>query len=572
MKKTTRFLVPLLLVIVIFASIFWYLFDYDRAFTRDTLLSQARFNDLHGNSRLSSWFYNLAYSFSNHDENVAVELANQYKDQGNFTKAEYTLTVAINNEPSAELYENLCKTFVQQNKLLDAVKMLENIPDSAIKAELDAARPAAPVADHAAGFYSKYMDIHLYAAPDTTIYYTTDGTYPSTQGPSYAGPITLPAGETTLYAITVDKNGLVSPLTVLGYTVTGVIEEVTFVDPAMEAAIREAIGARESRTIYTNDLWPITEFTVPAEAASYEDLALLPYLLKLTIQDQAMPSLAPLATLTGLTTLDLSGTSFPVDDLSILATLPYLASLNLSNCDISTIAGLEGAPSLSLLDLSNNTVRNLEVLEPMTNLTELYLQHNAVRELTSLTGLSKLSKLNVSYNALTSLKPLSSCAALTWLEADNNQLETLEGVNLLGNLIHLSANSNALTGVSILSGSTGLEYLSISHNQVADITSLSGLTKLTSFNFSNNQVEALPDWPRECALTTIDGSNNAIASLDVLRKMESLTHVYMDYNKITNIDALADNYCLVQVNVFGNEIEDVSKLRDHDIIVNYDPT
>lgn len=572
MKKTTRFLVPLLLVIVIFAAVFWYLFDYDRAFTRDTLLAQARFNDEHGNSRLSSWFYNLAYSFSNHDENVAVELANQYKAQGNFTKAEYTLTVAINNEPSAELYENLCKTFVQQDKLLDAVKMLENIPDSTIKSELDAARPEAPVADQAAGYYSKYMDIHLYADPDTTIFYTTDGTYPSTQGPSYAGPISLPAGETTLYAITVDKNGLVSPVTVLSYTITGVIEEVSFADAAMETAIREAIGARENRTLYTNDLWGITEFTVPEGVQSYEDLALLPYLLKLTIQNQDMPSLAPLAQLSSLTTVDLSGTSFPVDDLSVLATLPYLASLNLSGCGISTIAGLEGAPSLSHLDLSNNTVRNLEVLEPMTGLTELSLQHNAVNDLGSIAVLSKLTKLDISYNAVTSLKPLSSCTNLTWLEASNNQLTDLDGVNALEKLTHLSVDSNAITSVYPLSGNVALEYLSIASNDISDISALDGLTQMTSFNFSNNKVETLPAWPEGSALTTIDGSYNAVTNLDVLRNMESLTHVYMDYNKITSVDILADNYRLVQVNVFGNEIEDVSKLREHDIIVNYDPT
>ena len=39
MKKATRFLVSLLLGLLILASIFWYLFIYDRAFTRDTLLS-----------------------------------------------------------------------------------------------------------------------------------------------------------------------------------------------------------------------------------------------------------------------------------------------------------------------------------------------------------------------------------------------------------------------------------------------------------------------------------------------------------------------------------------------------
>ena len=64
MKKFIRVLVPLLLAVLIIASIGWYLFTYDRGFTRDFLLTQARYNDLHGNSRLSSWFYDLAYNFS----------------------------------------------------------------------------------------------------------------------------------------------------------------------------------------------------------------------------------------------------------------------------------------------------------------------------------------------------------------------------------------------------------------------------------------------------------------------------------------------------------------------------
>ena len=45
MKKLIHFLVPLLLVILVIASIGWYLFVYDRAFTRDILLQQARNND-----------------------------------------------------------------------------------------------------------------------------------------------------------------------------------------------------------------------------------------------------------------------------------------------------------------------------------------------------------------------------------------------------------------------------------------------------------------------------------------------------------------------------------------------
>ena len=572
MKKLTRFLVPLMLGLLIVASCIWYLFIYDREFTRDTLLGQARFQDLHGNSRLSSWFYDAAYNFSGHDENVAIELANQYKQSGNYTKAEYTLTEAINDGATVELYTALCKAYVEQDKLLDAVNLLDKLSDPVIKSELDALRPAAPSSDYDAGYYSQYMDIYL-ESDGKYIFYSTDGTYPSIAGPHYNGAISLPAGETTVYAIAVGEDGLVSPVTVLGYTITGVIEEVVFTDPAMEAAIRELIGADEDDKVYTNELWEITEFTAPEGVKTFADLTLLPYLTKLTIQEQTIDTLSHLSNLGKLVILDLSGSKFPVDDLSVLATLPSLSSLTLANCSLSTIEGLEGAKNLTYLDLGNNTIRNLDVLSTMTALAELDLQHNAVTDLSALSGLEKLVKLNVSYNALTSLSSLSNCVRLLHLEADNNQLTNLSGVNKLTLLNYLSVDYNDLTDVSSLAGNVELTNLSIASNNIADISALKTLTKLEVFDFSSNlQITALPDWPEGCVLKTIDGSYNALTSIDVLKSMQSLTHVYMDYNQLTNIDALADCYCLVQVNVYGNAIPDVSALRDHDIIVNYDPT
>lgn len=571
MKKATRILVSALLMLLIVVSIVWYLFVYDRAFTRDSLLGQARFQDLHGNSRLSSWFYDLAYDFSGHDENVAIELANQYKKTGNYTKAEVTLTKAINSEPTTELYCALCQVFVQQDKLLDAVNLLDNIPNAAIQAEIDALRPSAPAGDHDPGYYSQYIDVQLTSSADT-IYYTTDGDYPTTAGPVYSDFITLPAGETSIYAIGVNSDGLVSPLTVLGYTVTGVIEEVTFVDSAMESAIRELIGVSADAVVYTNQLWSVKEFTVPETASTFSDLALMPYLEELTIQDHTLDSLSSLATLTKLATLDLSGCRFPSEDLAVLASLPALTSLTLSDCSLSTISSLAGANSLTYLDLSNNTVRNLEALTPMSDLAELFLQHNAVTDLSALSGLANLEKLNLSFNAVTDLSPLALCARLSWLDVSNNQLNSLYGVTSLPMLTYLSLEYNSLTDVSDLAGCTGLTSLNIGSNSITDISALSTLTKLEYFNFSSNQIEALPDWPDGCALQIIDGSYNALSSIDMLQKMQSLTYVYMDYNLLTNIDALADSYCLVQVNVFGNQISDVSALREHDIIVNYDPT
>ena len=572
MKKATRFLVSLMLGLLIFASVFWYLFIYDRDFTRDTLLSQARFQALHGNSRLSSWFYDAAYSFSGHDENVAIELANQYKKVGNYTKAELTLTTSIHDQPTVELYTALSKVYVEQDKLLDAVQMLGSISNPAIAQEIDALRPTAPEADQEPGFFSQYIDVHLSSNADT-VYYTTDGTYPSVEGSVYDGGISLPAGETKVCAIAVNKDGLVSPVTTLDYTVTGVIEKVKFTDAAMEAAMRELIHVSSTSTVYTDALWGITEFTAPEDVKDFSDLKYLPNLTKLNIREQNIPTLESLSPLSRLVVLDLTGSTFPAEDLQVLASLPSLSSLTMAECSLSTIAGLENAANLTYLDLHDNTLRNLDVLETMPSLAELDLQHNAVTDLGKLSGLDKLVKLNIGFNAVTTLAPLSSCTRLTWLNADNNQITTLDGVDKLTALTDFSVNNNKIVGVSQLAGLTALQNLGIASNSVSDITMLNGLTKLQSFDFSgNNAISELPDWPDGCALTTIDGSYNTLTSIDSLRNMQNLTHVYMDYNQITNIDALQDCYCLVQVNVFGNAIADVSALRSKDIIVNYDPT
>lgn len=571
MKKAAKFLMPIILGVLIVASIIWYLFVYDRAFTRDTLLNQARYQDLNGNSRLSSWFYDAAYFFSGHDENVAIELANQYKNDGNYTKAELTLTEAIRNAPTAELYTALSRAFVEQDKLLDAVKLLDSVPYPEIKAELDVLRPIAPVADYPAGYYSEYIHVNLESRAKY-IFYTMDGTYPSIQGLLHQDGLTLPSGQTLVTAIAVGEDGLVSSVAELDYTVTGVIEEVTFVDSAVETAIREAIGADSTELILTNQLWDITEFVAPENAKSFEDIAYLPNLTHLQIHDLEIGSLEFLSSLLKLETLSLAGSKFPVEDMAIIAALPSVKTLSLSNCNLSTIDFLEHAGSLTELDLSENTIRNLDVLKTIPTLKKLSLQHNAVNDLTILGELSDLEILNVSFNAVDTLKPLASCVQLRELVADNNQLSNMKGLENLSKLELLSVDYNAITNVDSLTKNEFLKNVSIASNQITDISALKKLSKLEILDFSGNQVAALPEWSEECPLQTIDGSYNALTSIDELSKLQSLTHVYMDYNLITDIDALESCFCLVQVNVYGNAIPDVDKLRERDIIVNYDPT
>lgn len=571
MKKVFKILIPILLSALILFSLFWYCFIYDRNFTRDMLLGQARYHSTDGNPKMASWFYDTAYELSDQDDSVAIELANQFKGAGNYTKAEYTLTNAIADGASAELYMALCKTYVQQDKLLDAVNMLDTIGDPAIKAELDALRPAAPVTDPEPGFYSEYIRVS-FRENEHKIYFNTLGEYPSTEDGAYSEDFQLPAGETVVRAVAISKDGLVSPLTTMTFTVGGVIEEVTFTDAAIDASIRQILSVDADRTLYSNMLWDILEFELPEGAMNLQDLAYLPYLEKLTIQDQTLDSVNFLASLSNLKELTLTDCRFSSDDLQIIAGLPALERLTLSDCGLSTVAGLENAQKLTYLDLSNNAIRNLTPLSSMVSLRALNLSHNALTSLNALSGLVNLESLDVSYNVLPSISPIAACQNLNTLLANNNQISDLNGLDALTGLTVLNVSKNSVSDVNTLSNCTALAELYIASNSISDISPLKSLINLEIFDFANNQVVNLPAWPNDSKLRSIDGSNNLVESLANLKNMHTLTHVFMDYNKLTSVDPIASCFNLVQVNVYGNEIENVDSLKEHDIIVNWDPT
>lgn len=571
MKNILRFVVAILLAVLLVASIGWYLFVFDRDFTRDMLLQQARFQDMHGSSRISAWFYNLAYAHSGNDEDVAIELANQYMDAGNYTKAEVTLSRAIHAGATANLYTALCRTYVAQDKLMDAVALLAGIPDETIRQELESRRPTAPEPDQKPGYYTQYIHVGL-SSTGSRLIYSTNGEYPSIMNPDYKEPIVLPAGETVIYCIAVGNDGLVSPLSILGYTVGGVIEPAVFMDANMETAVREALGSSSSEVLYTNHLWAIKEFTMPENVNSLEDLTLMPYLEKLTVKDKQLDSLTHLVNLTKLRDLDLSGCRFPIADLEVLSKLNSLERLTLADCSISTIAGLENAKKLQYLDLSFNTIRNLEPLSGMSDMKELYMSHNALVGLEVLGGLTNLERLDISYNSVTEMAPLATCMKLSWLNAENNLIYNCNGVAALPMLESLSLNYNKISEVGELSACLQLKELSISNNFIENLQPLSGLVNLEVFDVSYNTVYFLPEWPKDCALRIINCANNLVNTLDGLSGMPNLTYVSADYNQVQNIDKLANCPNLVQINIYGNKISDVTKLLEKDVIVNYDPT
>lgn len=574
MKRAMRILVPILLIFTILFSIGWYLFRYDPDFTRDFLVNQARRAEEKGNHSRATRLYELAYRHSGNDKDVAIELANQFCAIGNYTKAEYTLSHAIADGGSLDLYIALCQTYVKQDKLLDAVTMLDNVSDVTIKAQLDALRPAAPTADMNPGFYNNYISVSL-TGTDGTILATTDGQYPSCSTPYNLEPIVLPGGETVIQALTINDQGLVSPLTILGYTVAGVVEPVTLSDPAIDQAVRQHLQVSDAHVLYSNELWNITFFSVPAEATSLEDLRLMPYLQRLIIRGHSgFESLSPLESLSQLQELVISDCPLEPDDLTSIAKVPKLSVLDLSSCGLSNITPLSAATNLVRLDLHDNSIRDLTALQQMAELNWLDLSNNAVTAVDALGQLPKLSELYLSNNSITQIQALSGCTGLSVLDLTHNLLTTVSGLEKLPSLRTLYLANNQLTDITPLSSTPAIGDLNISNNQITDIRCLASLTNLVLLDFSYNQATELPMFASGHPLVSVKGTHNQITSLEPLAGLQQLNRVNMEQNVgIDSVTPLVDCPVLVEVNVFGTAVTDVSCLTDNNrnVIVKYSP-
>ena len=602
MKKALSIIIPILLSLAILFSCAWYLFVYDREFTRDMFLHSARFFENRGMQEASLMCYNLANTQSSDNDAVNIELAQQYCADGNYFQAEVTLNKAIAKKPSVSLYQALCRTYLEQDKLMDAVRLLDTGIDPSCQAEINKMRPEAPDADLEPGIYKKGQKLQVtLSSQKGALYINTNGEYPSITDaatnhfvaalkyiavnrrvPSSATATTtktytLQDGTNNIYALAIADNGFVSPLAIyeynLGRAKGGVVEEVIFVDVAVEAEIRKILNINDDRVLMSDALWEISEFTVPQGATNLEDLRHLLGLEKLTIENGPTGQLVHIEDLDALTEIVIKDTTVSSEELPIIGRLFSLEKLTIHNCSLSTTTGLEEAEKLIYLDLSKNAIRNISAISSMTSLQELNLQQNALIDLNALTDLTSLVKLDVSFNSITSLTGIGNWTELTELNVSNNKLIDLGNIGRLTGLNKLYASSNALASLSGISSCTRLTELDLSTNKLTTLSELEQINTIARLNVSHNEITELPTWSKDCSLVTIHASYNNITNVEPLSGLSHLNNVYLDYNpELSSVSSLAKCYLLIQVNLNGTKVTNVSALTDMDVIVQYDPT
>lgn len=159
-------------------------------------------------------------------------LSNVYLAKDDENEAEKVFQDAVERQPeNAEIY----RAFLV---LLENMKQTKKIPAVLDECEYDSVIEAlpeyycsAPAYSLNKNFYEEVQELAL-DSDGNTIYYTLDGSEPTTSGIKYSEPIQIGEGETTVNAVAVNKRGIPSLVLSRTYTVELPVEDAPAVKPS----------------------------------------------------------------------------------------------------------------------------------------------------------------------------------------------------------------------------------------------------------------------------------------------------------------------------------------------------
>lgn len=571
MNKVLRNILIAVLIIAILAAAFWYFFLHESYLPANLYSAYAAFLENSGRYEQAAKFYSKAMTVEPEQIEWALKAAAAYEKDVNYTKAEYSLVRSISANPEAlDLYLALSRIYIAQDKLLDAERLISACSNETIKEALSSMRPSAPVIQPEGGFTLEPTTFTL-SYNGGIAYYSLNEEYPSKEDPAYAEPVALDYGVTTVSALVVSEDGLVSPLVTAEFTVCGEITEVAFEDEAFDTMMRELLGKSRHGEILSTDLWTISELTIPAEIANLSDLHHFVGLKSLTLQSSTASDFSVLTSLPVLETLDLSGSALNQNAIDAIGSIATLTRLNISGCGVRSIDSLTALTGLAQLDASQNSLTDVSALAAMPSLQEVNLSGNQIASITPLAAATQLTVLDLSGNPIEALGAISANTSLTTLKLANCGISDLSPLENKVMLEILDLSENEITDVTPLQNCASLVDLDLSSNQLEDITAITGLLTLENLDVSSNLLKVSPQFPDGTALLTLNLSFNKLEEVDGLTKLHQVNYICLNDNRLTDISAIADLAALLQVDAYHNPLVGVASLEERSIIANYDP-
>ena len=337
------------------------------------------------------------------------------------------------------------------------------------------------------------------------------------------------------------------------------VSESPLLHPALRQAVEATLGKAPGAPITREELAGMTRLR--ADHAGISDLAGLELATKLQALNLAgnlIADISPLANLVGLKTLDLRNNS--IADISVLSAMTELQALNLAGNLIADISPLANLVGLKTLDLRNNSIADISVLSAMTELQALNLAGNLIADISPLANLVGLKTLDLRNNSIADISVLSAMTELQALNLYGNLIDDISPLADLVGLKTLELRNNSIADISVLSAMTELQELNLAGNLIDDISPLAGLVELTLLSLVNNSIADISVLSTMTDLYTLYLSENAIADISPLAGLVGLRNLDLGNNRIADVSALAEMKDLGGLFLSGNLIDDISPL------------
>lgn len=282
----------------------------------------------------------------------------------------------------------------------------------------------------------------------------------------------------------------------------------------------------------------------------------------LDLTERTLGSLKPLSQFNNIKTLKLSGVvsknghGNKLEDISDLASLTSLESLDLSRNNIKSVSALNGLERLRVLNLNENKISSVEDLNGLTLLEELSIaSQNGVSDLSPLKTLTKLETLRISDNPkITDLLPLAELKSLKKLQFEKCGVSDISALKNFQSLKLLDASQNAVADLSPLSSLNSLKFVYLANNQIKDISPLANLVTIEHLDLSANGIASdnLKYLSGLGVLTSVNLSKNTLSTIDVFAKLESVENLMLAENALTDLSPLINLVRLTGLNLEKN--------------------
>ena len=145
------------------------------------------------------------------NEAIRLMLADSYYTLEKYDESIAVLSELLNIYPTDNaIYERLIANYEAEGDTDSILKLKEKNANVDLSAMLDGYSSLEPEFNLDGGTYVEAQNISISSKDNGTIYYTLDGTEPTTSSNVYDKPISLGLGETTITAINVNDKGVVS--------------------------------------------------------------------------------------------------------------------------------------------------------------------------------------------------------------------------------------------------------------------------------------------------------------------------------------------------------------------------